>query len=368
MFSYFFNTSPLSTLSSLHSVLANYTCKANRKLNIPTSRDCWGSGALIKRCGGGCKVGHSTGACTSPASKALSHPRGGGGHKEALQGWGAPPCCPPELQGRDWAGAGGLHRSGKGCPPSKSTTGWWHRAEEGLCPDKAKPHWPPQPPQPGSVNIHFLLWKWNSPKPMCSGNCCLTLLLSHIQAVPKLPSKLCQTIWTTFYTNLSIKNLNLLSISSDRTNNAIAFRVTFPHRTNPLLKFVHIFLVAPVLELCRSITVMLLSEAVQSSQPKPSDCLELLKINSTVLLAFSPDLAALQFPLSELLSLRTPSHHPQQSQPVPQCCPRRTNSPSRKGAVATQPPAHAVPQPLVWAPQSGDANWDVWSTDVAYLC
>lgn len=81
MFSYFFNTSPLSTLSSLHSVLANYTCKANRKLNIPTSRDCWGSGALIKRCGGGCKVGHSTGACTSPASKALSHPRGGGATK-----------------------------------------------------------------------------------------------------------------------------------------------------------------------------------------------------------------------------------------------------------------------------------------------
>lgn len=50
MFSYFFNTSPLSTLSSLHSVLANYTCKANRKLNTPTSRDYRESGTLAECC------------------------------------------------------------------------------------------------------------------------------------------------------------------------------------------------------------------------------------------------------------------------------------------------------------------------------
>lgn len=74
MFSYFFNTSPLSTLSPLHSVLANYTCKANRKLNIPTSRDYQGSGALVKRCGRGSEVGHGTGVGSPPASKALSRP------------------------------------------------------------------------------------------------------------------------------------------------------------------------------------------------------------------------------------------------------------------------------------------------------
>lgn len=86
----------------------------------------------------------------------------------------------------------------------------------------------------------------------------------------------------------------------------------FPHRTNPVPKFVQIFLVAPILdaELCRSLTVTPLSEAVQSSQPKTSDCLELLKINHTVLLAFSPDLAALQFPASGPLSLCAPSPSP----------------------------------------------------------
>lgn len=58
MFSYFFNTSPYSTLSSFHSVLANYTYKANRKLNIPMSRDYQESGAINKCSGGGTKVGH----------------------------------------------------------------------------------------------------------------------------------------------------------------------------------------------------------------------------------------------------------------------------------------------------------------------
>lgn len=98
-------------------------------------------------------------------------------------------------------------------------------------------------------------------------------------------------------------------MSSDRTNNATAFRVTFPHRTNISLKFVRIFLVAPILdaELCRSITVTPPSEAVQSSQPKTSGCLELLKIYNTVLLAFSPDLAALHFSPSRPLSLGDPS-------------------------------------------------------------
>lgn len=59
MSSYFFNSSPLDILSSLHSVLANYTCKTNRKLNIPRSRDCRGS---VRCCSGGSKVGHTTGA------------------------------------------------------------------------------------------------------------------------------------------------------------------------------------------------------------------------------------------------------------------------------------------------------------------
>lgn len=57
MFSYFFNTSPQSALSSFHSVLANYTYKANRKLNIPMSRDYQQSGAVSKHCGGGTEVG-----------------------------------------------------------------------------------------------------------------------------------------------------------------------------------------------------------------------------------------------------------------------------------------------------------------------
>lgn len=83
MFSYFFNTSPLSALSSLHSVLANYTCKANRKLNIPPSRDCRGSGALVERHGS--EVGHrSLLSSSQPSSLPLldREPQ-----NQALQGW-----------------------------------------------------------------------------------------------------------------------------------------------------------------------------------------------------------------------------------------------------------------------------------------
>lgn len=59
-------------------------------------------------------------------------------------------------------------------------------------------------------------------------------------------------------------------MSNDSTNSIQSY---FSHRTNPLLKFMLIFLVAPILdaELCRSITIMPLTEAVQSSQHK-SDC------------------------------------------------------------------------------------------------
>jgi len=119
-------------------------------------------------------------------------------------------------------------------------------------------------------------------------------------------------------------------MSSDRTNNATAFRVTFPHRTNPLFEFVEIFPVAPILdaELCRSITVMPLSEAVQSSQPKTSDWLELLKINNTVLLALPSNLATLQFPCLDRSLFALPPHHPQLTQQIPQHCPGRTNTPA----------------------------------------
>lgn len=99
MFSYFFNTSPLSALSPLHSVLANYTCKANRKLNIPTSADYQGSGALGKRCGGGSEVGHGTGACCPPARKALSRPRRGGGPQPGTVGLGCPSSRPTRAAG-----------------------------------------------------------------------------------------------------------------------------------------------------------------------------------------------------------------------------------------------------------------------------
>ena len=192
MFSYFFNTSPLSTLSSLHSVLANYTCKANRKLNIPTSRDCWGSGALVKRCGGGSKVGHGTGACSPPASKALSHPQRGGAHNQALQGWGPPPHGPPELQGHECCGCAKVERAvlqeqapldggtelRKDCVPRSSSSGppaWVCKTRLFLCGSETAP----SPCARVIVALDFG---------------CLTLLLSHIQAAPKLPSKLCQTI------------------------------------------------------------------------------------------------------------------------------------------------------------------------------
>lgn len=58
---------------------------------------------------------------------------------------------------------------------------------------------------------------------------------------------------------------------SDRTNTNQSY---FAHRTNPLLKFMLIFLVVPILdaELCRSITIMPLTEAVQNSQHEISDC------------------------------------------------------------------------------------------------
>lgn len=152
MFSYFFHTSPLSTLSSLHSVLANYTCKANRKLNTPTSRDYRGSGALAKCCGRGSEVGHSTGACSPPASEALSHPRRGEPRTRHCRA-GVP------LLTAHWScramSRGGMRQGRKGCPPSTGTTGWWRRAEEGLCPEAPRPHWPPSL---GLQNTALLLW------------------------------------------------------------------------------------------------------------------------------------------------------------------------------------------------------------------
>lgn len=69
-----------------------------------------------------------------------------------------------------------------------------------------------------------------------------------------------------FYRNSSIKNLQLFFMSSDRTN---TIQSCFPHRK---LNFMLIFLVVPILdaELCRSITIMPLTEAMQSSQHKTS--------------------------------------------------------------------------------------------------
>lgn len=195
MFSYFFNTAPLSTLSSLHSVLANYTCKANRKLNIPMSRDYRGSGALVKRCGGVSEVGHGTGACCPPASKALSSPQRGGPTARHCRTGGVSHLTAP------WgcrATSGGDALRWKGLSSKNK-----HPLDGGT---ELRKDCVPSPPSPQSPTVPPA-WACKAPLLSCGREtasspcaqviaaldfCCLTLLLLyHIQAAPKLPSKLC---------------------------------------------------------------------------------------------------------------------------------------------------------------------------------
>lgn len=81
----------------------------------------------------------------------------------------------------------GTSQGGKGCPPGTGTAGWWHRAGEAK-----PPAWVCKKPL-------FSCGSETAPSPcaqviMPLDFCCLTLLLCHIQAAAKLPSKLCQTI------------------------------------------------------------------------------------------------------------------------------------------------------------------------------
>lgn len=124
MFSYFFNSSPLGILSSRHSVLANYTCKTNRELNIPGAGTA-GSGALS-----GARVGAPSWVTPQeqlPCSQQGPFPSlGRGAPSQAL--------------------SGGISQGGKGCPPGTGTADGGTELGKGCAP---KPS--PLAPQPGSV-------------------------------------------------------------------------------------------------------------------------------------------------------------------------------------------------------------------------